>query len=129
MNVCTFSGRVGRDPELARMPQGDPVLGWSLAVDTGTRDKPSTMWIGCRIIGKRAEALAPYIAKGAKLVVSGRLAQDEYQSKSGETRTALRLTVDQVELPPKGEASAAAPAPAERKAPTRRSDFDDEIPF
>lgn len=130
MNVCVFSGRVGREPELRHMPNGDGVLGWPLAVDTGTRDKPATMWLDCRLFGRRGEALQQYIAKGQKLTVSGRLAQEEYQAKDGTTKTALRLTVDQVELPPKGEASAPAPAPAPaRKAPPRLQDMDDDLPF
>lgn len=135
MNVCTFAGRVGREPEMRNMPNGDPVLGWPLAVDTGTRDKPATMWLDCRLYGKRGAALQQYIAKGQKLTVSGRLAQEEYQGKDGGTRTALRLTVDQVELPPKGEAAPAA-APARAAVPTRSqrnpapfSDMEDDIPF
>ena len=127
MNLCTFSGRVGRDPELRHMPNGDPVLGWSLAVDTGTRDKPTTMWLDCQMFGKRAEAIEQYIAKGMKLVVSGRLAQQQYQANDGTTKTALRLSVDQLELPPRGEAApeeaAAAPtrAPARATAPRRQT--------
>ncbi len=119
MNLCTFSGRVGRDPELRHMPNGDPVLGWSLAVDTGTRDKPTTMWLDCQMFGKRAEAIEQYIAKGMKLVVSGRLAQQEYQAKDGTTKTALRLSVDQLELPPQGEAAPEEAASAPARAPTR----------
>lgn len=121
MNLCTFSGRVGRDPEMRFMPNGDPVLGWSLAVDTGTRDKPATMWLDCQMFGKRAEAIQSYIAKGQKLVVSGRLAQQEYQGKDGTAKTALRLSVDQLELPPRGDQpTAPAPAPAPSPAPAPR---------
>ena len=132
MNVCTFTGRIGRDPEIRHTNNGDVVLSWPLAVDTGSKDKPATMWLDCRLFGRRGEALQQYIAKGAKLTVSGRLAQEEYQGKDGGTRTALRLTVDQVELPPKGEASAPAPAPAPapaRKAPPRLEDMESDIPF
>ena len=123
MNLCTFSGRIGRDPELRHMPNGDPVLGWSLAVDTGTRDKPTTMWLDCQMFGKRAEAIEQYIAKGMKLVVSGRLAQQQYQANDGTTKTALRLSVDQLELPPRGEAAPeeSAPAPARAPAPRRQT--------
>lgn len=129
MNLCIFSGRVGRDPELRRLPAGDTVLSWPLAVDTGTRDKPATMWLDCTLWGKRAETLQPYVAKGAKLTLSGRLAQEEYQGKDGSTKTKLRLSVDQVELPPRSDsAPAPAPAPA-RKNPTRLQDMDDDLPF
>jgi single-strand DNA-binding protein len=129
MNLCVFTGRVGREPE-SRQAGAEPVLSWPLAVDTGTRDRPATMWLDCNLWGKRGTSLAAYIAKGQKLTVSGRLAQEEFQAKDGSTKTKLRLTVDQVELPPKGEASAPAPAPApSRKAPPRLQDMDDDLPF
>lgn len=129
MNICVFTGRVGREPEHRNTPGGDAVLSWPLAVDTGTRDKPATMWLDCSLWGKRGQALQQYIAKGAKLTVSGRLAQEDYQAKDGSTRSKLRLSVDQVELPPRGDsAPAPAPAPA-RKNPTRLQDMDDDLPF
>lgn len=129
MNVCIFTGRVGRDPEVRTTPGGDAVLSWPLAVDTGTRDKPATMWLDCSLWGKRGQALQQYVLKGAKLTVSGRLAQEDYQAKDGSTRSKLRLSVDQVELPPRGDsAPAPAPAPA-RKNPTRLQDMDDDLPF
>ena len=127
MNVCTFSGRVGRDPELRHTPGGDPVLSWPLAVDTGSRDKPATMWLDCKLWGKRASAIEAYIRKGNKLVVSGRLSQDEYQGKDGVAKTALRLAIDQVELEPK--AKDGAPAPVSQKPQRQQQDLDDEIPF
>ncbi len=127
MNLCIFSGRVGRDPELRHTPGGDAVLSWPLAVDTGTKDKPATMWIDCRLWGKRGESISQYISKGNKLVVSGRLAQEDYTSKAGEAKTALRLSVDQVELESKPRD--AAPPQVSQKPQRRQEDLSDDIPF
>jgi single-strand DNA-binding protein len=127
MNICTFSGRVGRDPESRRTPSGDSVVAWPLAVDTGSRDKPATMWLDCSLWGKRGETLAQYISKGQKLTVSGRLSQDEYKANDGTTKAKLRLSVDQVELPQKGEF--AEPDRAPKPAPKRLQELDDDLPF
>lgn len=131
MNICIFSGRIGRDPELRHTSSGDAVLSWSLAVDTGTKAQPATMWLDCSIWGKRAEALQPYLAKGQKITVSGRLAHEEYQAKDGTTKARLRLTADQVELPPRGDAPAQQEPQQTRKpaSKTPLADMDDDIPF
>lgn len=136
MNLAILTGNLGRDPEL-RSVNGDNVLGFSIGVQTGTRDKPSTMWVACSIWGKRALSLQPYLAKGHRVTVSGSIRLEEYKDKDGTPRTALRMSVDQLDLPPKSEGQA-APAP-QQQAPQPRpttstggsgfDDMDDDIPF
>ena len=136
MNLAILTGNLGRDPEL-RSVNGDNVLGFSIGVQTGTRDKPSTRWVACSIWGKRALSLQPYLAKGHRVIVSGSIRLEEYKDKDGTPRTALRMSVDQLDLPPKSEGQA-APAP-QQQAPQPRpttstggsgfDDMDDDIPF
>lgn len=136
MNLAILTGNLGRDPEL-RSVNGDNVLGFSIGVQTGTRDKPSTMWVACSIWGKRALSLQPYLAKGHRVTVSGSIRLEEYKAQDGTPRTALRMSVDQLDLPPKSEGQA-APAP-QQQAPQPRpttstggsgfDDMDDDIPF
>ena len=61
MNNVTIVGRVG-NAETRYVPNGDPVLQFSVADDQG-RDKPPIWW-NCTLFGKRAESLAPYVSKG-----------------------------------------------------------------
>ena len=138
MRIATLAGRLGGDSELRQMPNGDPVLNWSLAVDTGNRDNPKTMWVSCAIYGKRAISLQPYLVKGARIVVSGSISLDEYQDKQGATKTRLRLSASELVLPPKPEGSAApaASGAATGAAWTGKPEkvepgmmIDDEIPF
>ena len=68
----------------------------------GTKDKPDTMWVDCALWGKRATSLQPYLFKGNRVTVSGPIRLEEYQAKDGTTKTRLRLSVDQLDLPPKG---------------------------
>lgn len=136
MNLAILTGNLGRDPEL-RSVNGDSVLGFSIGVQTGTRDKPNTMWVACSIWGKRATSLQPYLAKGHRVTVSGSIRMEEYKDKDGTPRTALRMSVDQIDLPPKSEGQAApAQQPQQqaqpRPAPSNGSGFDDmdeDIPF
>ena len=39
LNVCTFTGRLGRDAEQKYLSTGTAVLEFSIAVDTGFGDK------------------------------------------------------------------------------------------
>ena len=136
MNLGIFTGNLGRDPDM-RQHNNDNVLGFPIGVQVGTREKPMTMWVDCAIWGKRASTLQQYLAKGSRVTVSGPVKLEEYQAKDGQTKTRLRLTVDQIDLPPRGDhAPAAAPqqqAPQQRPAPSTGGsgfdDMDDGIPF
>jgi len=131
VNLAIFTGNLGRDPEL-RIVNGDSVLGFSIGVQTGTKDKPGTMWVSCSIWGKRATSLEPYLQKGQRVTVSGSLRLLEYQGTDGTPKTQLRMTVDQLDLPPRGEGQPAAAAPQQRQQPSTGKgfdDFDDPIPF
>lgn len=104
MNIAILTGNLGRDPE-PRQVGNDTVLNFPIGVQTGTRDKPSTMWVDCALWGKRATSLEQYLAKGARVTVSGSIRMEEYQAKDGTTKSRLRLSVDQIDLPPRADQS------------------------
>lgn len=65
--------RLGRDVELRYTSNGDAVANLSLAFSYGKKGndgKRPTTWVDGTLWGKRAEAMAPYLLKGAALVVS-----------------------------------------------------------
>ena len=131
MNLGIFSGHIGRDAELNKGPNHDPVANWPLAVNVGTTNNKDTMWVDCALWGKRAEALAQYLLKGTKITVVGRQKTDTYTKKDGTTGYKLILTVIEVDLhgsKSAGDAPAAAHAAA-RPAPRSLADLDDDIPF
>lgn len=140
MNLAILTGNLGRDPEL-RQHNGDNILNFAIGVAVGTRDKPDTMWVDCALWGKRASSLQPYLFKGSRVTVSGPIRLEEYQAKDGTTKTRLRLSVDQLDLPPKGESQTQqtqqpdghnqAKANGYQPQPAAGSvaDMDDDIPF
>lgn len=84
MQKLIIAGTVGRDAELRQTGQGDPVLGFSLAIDNGKDqqgNKRDATWYDCSIWGKRATALQSYINKGSKLTLIGRPTAREHQGK------------------------------------------------
>jgi single stranded DNA-binding protein len=148
MNIAILSGYLGRDPEL-RTVNGDQVLSFSIGVSVGPRDSQETMWVDCSIWGKRAVGLEPYLRKGMKVTVSGAIKLGEYSTKDGVIKSQLKMTVNEVELPPRGSSNEpepvpvqSTPAPIIRKPspsadPARTaaqtadpfSKFEDDIPF
>ena len=130
MNFSIFTGNLGRDPEL-RQHNGDNILNFAIGVAIGTKDKPETMWVDCALWGKRATSLQPYMAKGQRVTVSGPIKLEEYKAKDGTPKTRLRLSVDQIDLPPKGDAPAQTQQTQQpQSAPAgAMADMDDDIPF
>jgi len=129
MNIAILTGNLGRDPEL-RQHNGDNILNFAICVAIGTKDKPETMWVDCALWGKRATSLQPYMAKGQRVTVSGPIKLEEYKAKDGTPKTRLRLSVDQVDLPPKGDAPARPQQTQQTQQPAGdMADMDDDIPF
>ncbi len=140
INVCTFSGRLGRDSEVKYIPSGTAVLEFSLAVDTGFGDKKTSFWLKCAMFGDRGQKLSQYLLKGQQVIVSGeQLPPRPYIAKDGSAQAELSLRVNAVEMvggkQDGGQREAPAPAPAARqqaqaaKKPATFDDMDDNVPF
>ncbi len=100
MNVCCFTGRLGKDCEtkFVSAGNGSEVTEFRLAVDVGYGEKKTTMWVGCSGWGKRYAALAPYLLKGQSVGVTGELSNREWTDKAGVTKTSLELRLNDIAL-------------------------------
>lgn len=134
MNHYSCIGRIGKDAVVRHTGAGEPVAGWTLAVDSGYGKNKQTLWWDCSLWGKRAEALAEYLVKGVQLGVTGEVGTREHEGK-----TYLTLRVADVTLIGKRDESRAA-STAEHATdrarggghgkPAPLDDFEDsEIPF
>jgi len=126
MKMIAIAGNIGKDAETRRTQGGDAVTSWSVAVEERGKEK-STIWFDCSLWGKRGEALAQYLTKGTRVVVSGDLGKREYQGK-----TYLTLRANDVTLMGGGrdrDDSLREPPINNMTGSPDRSDFDDEIPF
>jgi single-strand DNA-binding protein len=133
--------RLGRDAEVRFTNDGTPVASLSLAFSYGKKGqdgKRPTQWVDGSLWGARAEALAPYLTKGAMVVAYlDDVHIETYQGRNGEGHK-LAGRVTDLELVPTGQREeSAAPqrqASAPRSAPAPASSgFDeddlDSIPF
>lgn len=127
MQRLFIAGLVGKDAELRQTQGGDPVLGFTVAVDNG-KDKPAT-WYDAAIWGKRAEAVQSYIRKGMAITLIGRPTVRVHDGKAY-----LGISVDDFTFQSKaseGNSDAGGYQSAQTGgAPAGgRKDMDDEIPF
>lgn len=137
--------RLGRDAELRYLNDGTPVAGLSLAYNYGKPDQSGnrpTTWIDASLFGKQAESLAPYLLKGSvhEFTLEG-LHIQTFDKRDGGQGTKIAARVLSVELGPKQQGAAPAPAPrapapaprapapAPRQSGTGFDDMDDDIPF
>lgn len=129
MRTLIIAGYVGQVRQNA-MPSGDLVLNFSLAVSTGTKEKPETLWVDCALWGKRAESLAPYITKGKFLVVEGDAGIRTWLAKEDASpRGTITCRVNNLTFGPNREAENASQAPQDGHTAQKPVAVEDDIPF
>jgi len=141
LNVCSFTGRAGRDPEVRYFEDGKAVASLSLAVDSWKRDE-KPLWLPLKIWGKSAQVAADYIRKGTQFAVSGELENETWTDRTtGEEKSRVVLNVRNLTLlggnrrDEEGGDRQPAPArgggrqPAQAWNSRQESSDDDEIPF
>ncbi|MGE8279075.1 MAG: single-stranded DNA-binding protein [Stenotrophomonas sp.] len=130
MNSLNAIGRVGGKDAVTRYTQaGEPVTGWSMAVDSGFGDKKQTIWIDCSAWGKRFEKVADYITKGVQLGVTGELGTREHEGKTYITLRVADVTLVGGKQEGGGQ-QAQRPARQQQAPANPVEDFEsDSIPF
>lgn len=137
INRVVLVGRPTRDPEFKSTASGRPLLSFRLAFNTRGKNQQSGEWedqpnyIDVTLWGTKAEALRDILKKGSLIGVDGKLRWREWESPSGEKRSAIDIQADDV--------SFVGPKSTEQGGPTGRQDagpsgpIDDlggeEIPF
>ena len=102
MNKVILMGRLTRDPEV-RYSQGasqTAVARFSIAVDSRFKreGEPDADFFNCTAFGKQAEFIERYLRKGTKVVVCGRIQNDNYTNKDGQMVYSVRVMIDEVEF-------------------------------
>ena len=102
MNKVILMGRLTRDPEV-RYSQGanqTAVARFSVAVDRRFKreGEPDADFFNCTSFGRQAEFVERYLHKGTKVVLSGRVQNDNYTNKDGQMVYSVRIMVDEIEF-------------------------------
>ena len=142
LNKVTLIGRMGRDPELRYMPNGEAVCNFSLATSESWKDQSGqrverTEWHNIIMYRKLAEIAGQYLKKGGQVYIEGRIQSRKYTGRDGVERTAYEIIASEMKMlgaragddgnadvpePPRRQEPAAAPA-------KQAEDIDDDVPF
>ena len=101
INRVVLVGRMTRDPELRRTPQGDAVTSFTLAVNrnfTSRDGQQQADFINCVVWRRQAENLARYCHKGSQIAVEGRIQSRNYTAQDGSKRDVTEVLVDNLTL-------------------------------
>ena len=100
-NRVVLVGNLTRNPQLRQIPSGSTVADIGLATNERYRDKSGESRVTVCFVdvvawGRQAETCGKYLAKGAPVLVEGRLQLDEWQSSDGQKRSRLKVRADRI---------------------------------
>ena len=140
INRVAISGNLTRDAELRTTQSGMSILDFGVAVNDRRKNQQTGEWedcpnfVDCTVFGARAEKLQPYLAKGSKVALEGKLRYSSWES-NGQRRSKLSVIVDDLEFMSSrrddaGFGHAPQPVPAAASAiDAAASVYDEDIPF
>ena len=143
VNRVFLMGNLTRDPTMRKTASGLAVSDLGLAVSDKYRNKAgelveSTCFAEIVVWGKQAETCGQYLAKGAPVMVEGRLELDQWETPTGEKRSRLRVRGDRIQFlgRPQSRGGTTAVADGTEKATVpvvaveaEESDKSGEMPF
>ena len=101
INRVVLVGRMTRDPELRRTPQGDAVTSFTLAVNrnyTSRGGQQQADFINCVVWRKPAENVERYCSKGSLVGVEGRIQTRSYDNSQGQKVYVVEVICDSVQF-------------------------------
>ena len=102
INKVILMGRLTRDPEM-RVLQGENTLSiarFSLAVDRKYQKggEKETDFFNCTVFGKQADFVDRYLKQGTRILVTGRVQNDNYTNKEGQKVYSVQIIVEEIEF-------------------------------
>ena len=100
INRVVLVGRMTRDPELRRTPNGSAVTSFTLAMNRPKRndEEQQADYISCVTWNKVAENVEKYCSKGSLVGVEGRLRSRTYDNAQGQRVYVTEVVCDSVQF-------------------------------
>lgn len=124
LNKAMLIGRLGKDPEVRTMQNGDSVANFSIATSETWKDKntgekkESVTWHNLVLWRSLADIAAKYLHKGDQIYVEGKITNRSWE-KEGVTRYVTEIVVNNLVMLSTKRQDNSAPPPHESAA----SDF------
>lgn len=91
MQEITITGNIGRNAEVIQTRDGRGVLTFSVAVNEGKDEMPT--WYDVFVNGNY-DKMAPYLVKGTRVLVRGRLKAGMWTNQQGKTGISLQVSTN-----------------------------------
>ena len=108
INRVILVGRLTKDPELRKTPNGASVLTYTIACNRRSQQpgQPDADFIQCVAWNKQADLMAQYLHKGSLIGVDGRIQTRNYDNQQGQRVYVTEVITDSVQfLEPKNSQS------------------------
>ena len=120
----TIVGNAGGNAEMRYLPDGTPVVNFSVAVNEYINEQDVTTWFRVAAWNGLTNT-AKHIVKGQTLVVEGRVTVEQWTDGEGNPRANMKVTARTIRFVGGRPEGAVSPADAE-KTP---EEIADDIPF
>ena len=102
MNKVILMGNLTRDPEI-RYSQGENSLAiarFGIAVNRrfARQGDTDTDFFNCTAFGRQAEFVEKYFRKGSRMLMTGRIQNDNYTNKNGEKVYSVQIIAEEIEF-------------------------------
>ena len=133
LNKVILIGRLGKDPEVRYMPNGEAVCNFSVATSETWNDRNGqrverTEWHNITMYRRLAEIAGQYLKKGSQVYLEGKIQSRKYEGKDGIERTAYDIIANEMKMLGGGNSEqqaqsvqAETPTPPCRQAPAAPS--------
>lgn len=104
MNKVILMGRLTRDPEIrySSGTQNDMAIArFAVAVDRRTKNRDGTRetdFLNCTAFGKLAEFADKYLMQGTKILLTGRIQNNNYTNREGQKVYTLQIIAEEIEF-------------------------------
>lgn len=100
MNKVILMGRLTKDPEISTSTSGTTFGRFDIAVDRKFKKEgePDADFFACVVFGKQAEFCGNYLHKGTKVLLSGRVQNNNYTNKDGVKVYSVQIMVEEIEF-------------------------------
>ena len=101
-NTVTVVGNITRDPELRFTPSGQATASFGLAVNRRWMNRQTQEWDEATSFfdvvcwQQMAENASESLAKGSRVIVTGRLDQRSWENPEGEKRSKIEIVADEI---------------------------------
>ncbi len=106
LNKVILVGRVTADPQVRSTPGGQAVTTIGVATnrtwtDKGGQKQEQTEFHNVVLWGRQAEVAGQYLAKGAMVLIEGRLQTRSWTDKNGQQRKTTEVMAERMQLGPR----------------------------